>query len=99
MRIVFGVGCFFVVSVVVYMFFLDCYRNDDDMIICEGGFLDGVLVVGVEICIIDEIDCVVLKGKFDDDVMFMFKEFDFDYYVIFDVGSEYIVVLFGGEIE
>ncbi|MEM6706563.1 MAG: hypothetical protein AAF690_27870 [Acidobacteriota bacterium] len=99
LRIASGVGCLFAVSAAAHTPLLDCYKNDDGTITCEGGFSDGASAAGVEIRIIDEIDRVVLKGKLDDDAQFTFEEPDFDYHVIFDAGSNHVVVLFGGEIE
>lgn len=78
---------------------LDCYENDDQSITCEGGFSDGASAAGVTIRIIDEIDRVISESELDDNGQITFARPDFDFHVVFDAGSNHVVILFGGEIE
>lgn len=78
---------------------LDCYQNDEGSITCEGGFSDGASAAGVTIRIIDETDRVVSESELDENGQIKFDKPDFDYHVIFDAGSNHVVVLYGGEID
>lgn len=78
---------------------LDCYENSEGSITCEGGFSDGASAAGVTIRIIDEIDRVISESELDENGQITFDKPDFDYHVIFDAGSNHVVVLYGGEIE
>ena len=94
-----GIGCLAASPAWAHTPLLDCYKNENDTITCEGGFSDGASAAGIDIRVIDEVDRVMMEATLDDDAQFTFAEPSYDYHVVFDAGSNHVVVLFGGEIE
>lgn len=75
-----------------------CYDNGDGTIECEGGFSDGSTASGVEMRVIDKKKNVLIKGKMDEDSVFIFDKPSTDYTVIFDAGDGHEVEVDSKEI-
>ena len=79
----------------------NCYNDDDDdnKVVCEGGFSDGGSAEGVAIRVLDDRDKILINDVMDKDSTFTFTIPDADFHVVFDAGPSHQVVIYMDDIE
>lgn len=77
--------------VLVYNLICECEEVQVGEICCKGGFFDGSGVFGVIFDVIGYDEQILVFGKFGVDLILIFKCFDGEFYVLFDVGFGYVV--------
>lgn len=77
----------------------DCYLEENDTIVCEGGFSDGSKATGIPIRVIDRDGKVLIEGAMDEKSEYSFGKPDVDFRVEFDAGEGHVVRIDGRDIE
>jgi hypothetical protein len=77
----------------------DCYLEEDDTVLCEGGFSDGSKATGIPIRVVDRDGKVLLEGEMDDKSEYSFARPGVDFRVEFDAGEGHVVKIDGRDIE
>jgi hypothetical protein len=78
---------------------LSCFLNDEDTVMCEGGFSDGSSAAGVTILVKDTDGKILEKGEMDEFGTYVFDKPEVSYVVIMDAGPGHIVEVKGEEIQ
>ena len=98
-RFLFGLAAMLPLTALAHSPICFCFDNEDDTIICEGGFSDGASAEGVAIRIVDDRERVLIEGEMDENSEFLFRRPNETFQVVFDAGDEHIVTIFEDEIE
>jgi len=77
----------------------DCYLEENDTVLCEGGFSDGSKATGIPIRVVDRDGKVLLEGEMDDKSEYSFAKPSVDFRVEFDAGEGHVVKIDGRDIE
>ena len=77
----------------------DCFLDDADTIICEGGFSDGSPATGTPIRVLDRDGKVLIEGAMNEKSEFEFAKPTVDFRVEFDAGQGHVVKIDGRDIE
>lgn len=79
----------------------NCYNDDEDdnKVVCEGGFSDGGSAEGVGVKVLNDRDRVLINGAMDADSTFTFTKPDADFHIIYDAGPSHQVIIYMDDIE
>jgi len=77
----------------------DCFLDEDDTIVCEGGFSDGAPAAGIPVRVLDRDGKVLVEGKMNEKSEYSFKKPAVDFRVEFDAGEGHVVRIDGRDIE
>ncbi len=79
----------------------NCYNDDEDdnKVVCEGGFSDGASAEGVSVKILNDQERMLINGVMDADSTFTFTKPDDDFHIIYDAGPSHQVIIYMDDIE
>jgi len=79
----------------------NCYNDEenDNKVICEGGFSDGGSAEGVGVKVLNDRDRVLINGAMNADSIFTFTKPDDDFHIIYDAGPSHQVIIYVDDIE
>lgn len=77
----------------------DCFLDEDETIVCEGGFSDGASAAGVPLRVYDQAGKVLVEGMLDKSGEFSFKRPRVAFRVELNAGEGHVVKIDGRDIE
>lgn len=77
----------------------DCFVDEGDTILCEGGFSDGSAAAGIPVRIVDRDGKVLIEGAMNAKSEFRFEKPAVAFSVEFDAGEGHVVRIDGRDIE
>lgn len=89
----------FSVSAFAHTPILNCYLEDENTVMCEGGFSNGASAAGVKMTVKDDQKKIITSGTLDDLGSWSFPKPEGNYEVEFDAGPGHVVVVNGADIQ
>lgn len=77
----------------------DCFLDEDETIVCEGGFSDGASAAGIPVRVVDRDGKLLLEGAMNEKSEYKFRKPAGDFRVEFDAGEGHVVRIDGRDIE
>jgi hypothetical protein len=77
----------------------DCFLEEDDTIVCEGGFSDGSTATGIPVRVVDRDGKILIEGAMNERSEFTFARPEVAFKVEFDAGEGHVVQIDGRDIE